>query len=248
MPPPQKQFICNLFGMPECSFPDSYLGVPIFPGRVKKAQVWHVVDRLQETLAGWKGSLLSFQARLCLIKSVLFSIPIYNMAIYKWPKSVINSCERIMRNFLWSGDPAKSKLITKAWHKICCPKDEGGLGLVRLETLNRALLSKLMWGIYSSKNSWAKFLLAKFRYKKGGWITYYKQSSIWGGLQWAISSMEGNLGWIIGDGKSISIWLDTWCSLEPISNMVTIDGNLFDLGEKALILRICLPLPWETIT
>ncbi|OVA08054.1 Reverse transcriptase zinc-binding domain [Macleaya cordata] len=31
-----------------------------------------------------------------------------------------------MRNFLWTGDPANKKRITKAWHKICCPKDEGG--------------------------------------------------------------------------------------------------------------------------
>ncbi|OVA04287.1 hypothetical protein BVC80_1629g8 [Macleaya cordata] len=65
-----------------------------------------------------------------------------------------NSCEleRIMRNFLWTGDPARKKLITKAWHKLCCPKDEGGLGLTRLEYINRALLLKLVWRITSHKD------------------------------------------------------------------------------------------------
>ncbi|OVA06545.1 Ribonuclease H domain [Macleaya cordata] len=112
------------------------------------------------------------------------------------------------------------------------PKAEGGLGLVRLEILNKALLSKLMWRIYTSKENWAKFLRAKFQSRCGNWINYYKQSSIWGGLRWAISNMKDHLGWIIGDGKSINLWSDTWCSTVPIADMIDLDSNILHLKGK----------------
>ncbi|OVA17071.1 Ribonuclease H domain [Macleaya cordata] len=156
------------------------------------------------------------------------SIPIYNMAIYKWPKAVIWACERIMRNFLWTGDPASKKLITKAWHKLCCPKDEGGLGLTKLENINRALLLKLVWRITSHKDHWASFLKAKFQSRTSNWISYYKQSSILGSLKWAIQGMEKKFGWIVGDGKDISLWHDAWCSTEPIADLISNNGSSFD--------------------
>ncbi|OVA01560.1 Reverse transcriptase zinc-binding domain [Macleaya cordata] len=144
------------------------------------------------------------------------------------PKAVIWACERIMRNFLWTGDPASKKLITKAWHKLCCPKDEGGLGLTRLENINRALLLKLVWRITSHKDHWASFLKAKFQSRIGNWISYYKQSSIWGGLKWAIQGMEKNFGWIVGDGNDISLLHDAWCSTEPIADLISNNGSSFD--------------------
>ncbi|OVA06632.1 hypothetical protein BVC80_7499g3 [Macleaya cordata] len=101
-----------------------------------------------------------------------------------------------MRNFLWTGDHLIKKLVTKAWTKVCCPKGEGGLGLVRLEIINKALLSKLMWRILSSKDLWARFIRAKFSSRNGEWIQYYKPSSIWGGLLWAYNNMKEHLTWI----------------------------------------------------
>ncbi|XP_026435162.1 uncharacterized protein LOC113332877 [Papaver somniferum] len=37
------------------------------------------------------------------------------MSVYKSPKSVIKECEKIIRNFSWSGDPAVKKLVTVKW-------------------------------------------------------------------------------------------------------------------------------------
>ena len=41
--------------------------------------------------------------RICLIKSVLSSIPLFYMSLYKMPFVVINEIVRIHRNFLWGG-------------------------------------------------------------------------------------------------------------------------------------------------
>ncbi|XP_026442769.1 uncharacterized protein LOC113342427 [Papaver somniferum] len=107
-------------------FPDKYLGEILNQGRVKSHQVWGIVEMMQKMLAGWMGKLLAFSPRLTLVKFVLFSMPIYNMSVYKWPKNVIQACERIIRNFLWSGDPSVKKLVTVKWDEVNSPIAEGG--------------------------------------------------------------------------------------------------------------------------
>ncbi|KAF6158195.1 hypothetical protein GIB67_014989 [Kingdonia uniflora] len=65
------------------------------------------IDNIRSRASGWSGKLLFFQSRVVLVKSILTILPIYNMAIYKWPIAAVKDGERIIRNFLWSGDPAK---------------------------------------------------------------------------------------------------------------------------------------------
>ncbi|XP_026416790.1 uncharacterized protein LOC113312247 [Papaver somniferum] len=114
----KKHQIGERINMEITKFPDKYLGIIIAPGRVKSSMVWHLVEIFQSKLAAWKGRLFSFQDRLVLIKSVLCSVPLYNMAIYRWPTSVIKICEKIMRNFLWSGDSEVRKFKTLSWKKM----------------------------------------------------------------------------------------------------------------------------------
>ncbi|XP_026458492.1 uncharacterized protein LOC113359008 [Papaver somniferum] len=192
------------------SFPDKYLGVIIHSGRIKTATVWPMVEMMQDYLAVWKGKLLSFHDRLVLIKFVLSSIPIYNMAVYKWPCSVIKECEKIMRNFLWSGDGETRKFTTISWKRVCTPFDEGGLGIRRLSDLNKALLMNMMWNLLNSKEEWAMFFAVKFKDKNGQWISQWKLSSMCPGLKWAWKSLKTNIRWIIGTGHHISVWFDTW--------------------------------------
>ncbi|XP_026377791.1 uncharacterized protein LOC113272102 [Papaver somniferum] len=104
-----------------------YLGVILNPGRVKEHQVWGSVEMMQEMLASWRGTLLAFPSRLTLVKFVLCRYPIFTISVYKWLKVVIKECERIIRNFLWTGDPAEKKLITVKWEEVNAPISEGGL-------------------------------------------------------------------------------------------------------------------------
>ncbi|KAF6156533.1 hypothetical protein GIB67_011334 [Kingdonia uniflora] len=97
------------------SLPERYLVIPLVQGRVSKATVAPLIDRIRSRATGWSGKMLSFQSRVILIQSILTSLPIFNMAIYKWPMAAIKEGEIIIRNFLWSGDPAKKKLLTVKW-------------------------------------------------------------------------------------------------------------------------------------
>ncbi|KAL5674200.1 hypothetical protein ACJX0J_018506 [Zea mays] len=44
--------------------------------------------------------------------------------------------------FFWQGDENKKKYRLAKWSILCQPKDQGGIGILDLNTMNRALLSK----------------------------------------------------------------------------------------------------------
>ncbi|XP_026451584.1 uncharacterized protein LOC113351891 [Papaver somniferum] len=92
--PLRKDQISNMMQMELTTFPDKYLGVILKPVRVNGAIVCPMVEMMQKQLSSWKGKLLSFHDRLILIKSDLSSIPVYNMVVHRWPKSVIKVCEK----------------------------------------------------------------------------------------------------------------------------------------------------------
>ncbi|XP_026419460.1 uncharacterized protein LOC113315387 [Papaver somniferum] len=133
--------IANYLGMERALFPDKYMGIQLKPGIVRHIHVRQVVEKIMDKLAGWKGKLLSFQARLVLIRSVIASYVIHSMAIYKWPCNIIKQVERAIRNFLWSGE--KRKFFTVLFDNLCCSRREGGLGLRRLVYVNKDMLMKL---------------------------------------------------------------------------------------------------------
>ena len=65
--------------------PIKYLGLPLGanPGR---KQVWQsVVDRFKKKLSGWKCRMLSYAGRVTLIKSILSSLLIFYMSLFKIP-------------------------------------------------------------------------------------------------------------------------------------------------------------------
>lgn len=98
------QNIINLLGFEFGTTPFNYLGVPIFKGRPKVIYLQPIADKVKAKLAAWKASLLSIAGRVQLIKSVIFSMLTYSMAIYSWPISLLKTIQKWIRNFLWSGE------------------------------------------------------------------------------------------------------------------------------------------------
>ncbi|KAF6175825.1 hypothetical protein GIB67_003313 [Kingdonia uniflora] len=111
------------------------------------------------------------------------------MAIYKWPNATIQEGERIIRNFLWSGDPDKQKFVTIKWNKVYKHPSEGGIGIHGLRDINLSMLMKLGWGFLNIHDPWETFLRAKFLTREGLLIPYNKHSSIGNGLKEAIAAI-----------------------------------------------------------
>nr|GFC78092.1 RNA-directed DNA polymerase, eukaryota [Tanacetum cinerariifolium] len=96
--------------------PFKYLGVMV-GGNSLTIKSWDdTIGKLKARLSNWKLKTLSIGGRLTLLKSVLGSAPIYNMSLYKVPKSVLHLMESIRRNF-FTGIQGDERKIT--WVKWC---------------------------------------------------------------------------------------------------------------------------------
>ncbi|GKA88515.1 ubiquitin-activating enzyme E1 1-like protein isoform X2, partial [Tanacetum coccineum] len=96
-----------------------------------------------------------------LLKIVLGSTPIYNMSIFKVPKTVLNKMENLRRNFFNGIQEGDRKITWVKWHTVLATKKFGGLGVSSFFALNRGLLAKWVWRFLSQDNSlWCQLISA----------------------------------------------------------------------------------------
>ncbi|XP_026454120.1 uncharacterized protein LOC113355467 [Papaver somniferum] len=224
----RRATISGFLGMNVVTFPDRYVGVKVMSGDVKYHHVSNVVEKIKDQLSSWKGRMLSFQVRVVLVKSVIVSYSIHNMAVYKWPRKFIHQCEVAIRNFVWSGDSQVSISFMVAYNKVYAPYNEDGLGITQMRVMNKAILMKLCWNICSSKKAWAGYLRAKF-FKKSGQLVGYRKSSIFPGFKWVYNEVNVNTKVLSGDGRATSLYFDSWCEETCIVNAIgpeNLDHNL----------------------
>jgi hypothetical protein len=105
-----------------------------------------------------------------LIKLMLASIPVYYMSTVLFSKNFVRKITTIIRKFWWAGvqDNPTSPIAYRSWDDICQPKENGGLRIrdlytvnglrIRdLYTVNKSLLTQAAWNIatqlYSKPNA-----------------------------------------------------------------------------------------------
>jgi hypothetical protein len=121
------------------------------------------VEKVKGRLAGWKAKQLSLAGRITVAKSVIQAIPIYPMMSMPIPKSCLKEIEKVQRAFIRGDTDDKRKSHMVGWDIITQPKDCGGHGLKKLETMNKACLMKLGWSLMSNEYSlWGQVLLGKY--------------------------------------------------------------------------------------
>ena len=110
-------------------------------------------------------------------------MPIYLLSLFRMPKSVKNILEKMQRDFLWGGGNIVRKIHLVSWNSVSQGKEKGGLGIRRLDLLNRALLGKWVWRFAVEDNSiWRSFINTKYGSQNGGWFTPYPRGSYGVGL------------------------------------------------------------------
>ena len=85
----------------------------------------------------WTTKRLSYAGRAQLFKTVLFGVQAYWAQLFIIPAKIIKLIEGLCRSYLWSGVGYVTKKALIAWDKVCCPKYEGGLGLINMKIWNR---------------------------------------------------------------------------------------------------------------
>ena len=128
-------------------------------------------DKFRNRLASWKSSYISKGGRLMLIRSMLSSLPIYFLSLFKMPKSVGSRLEKIQRQFLWGRGSLEKKSHLINWIIFCTMKKKGGLCQRRFSNLNKAMLCKWCWHFANGRNSlWRKVISIKFGKGTGGLV------------------------------------------------------------------------------
>jgi hypothetical protein len=84
------------------SFPFKYFRVPLHYEKLRREDIQPIVDKIIKRVAGWKGKLSSYGARLTLLRACLASIPIYLLYVIKFPKWAIKAINTQMANFFWN--------------------------------------------------------------------------------------------------------------------------------------------------
>lgn len=88
----------NLLGIPICSNP-------------RRINTWKpLVEKIKLRLSSWKANFISQGWRLTLVKSVLGSLPIFFLYLFKEPASIWKEIERIHRDFFWGGTQEGRKI------------------------------------------------------------------------------------------------------------------------------------------
>nr|GEY54261.1 RNA-directed DNA polymerase, eukaryota [Tanacetum cinerariifolium] len=107
----------------------NYLGVKV--GRnMSRITSWDdVISKVSSRLSKWKLKLISIGGRLSLLKSVLTSIPLYHMSIFKVSIGVLNHLESIHQNFFYGVDGSDRKLAWIGWNMVLTLQKNGGLGV-----------------------------------------------------------------------------------------------------------------------
>ncbi|GJW52275.1 RNA-directed DNA polymerase, eukaryota, reverse transcriptase zinc-binding domain protein [Tanacetum coccineum] len=169
--------------------PFSYLGSKV-GGIMSRIRSWNeIVDSMIVRLSKWKMKILSIGGRLTLLKSVLGSMPIYHMSIFKVPMKVLQRMESIRCHFFNGADLGGKKSMWVKWKNVLASKEKGGLGVSSLYALNRALMFKWVWRFITQR------------------------TSLWTGV---IKAIHGDDGKIDKSSKAAfsSIWLDIVYEME----------------------------------
>nr|GEZ78521.1 RNA-directed DNA polymerase, eukaryota, reverse transcriptase zinc-binding domain protein [Tanacetum cinerariifolium] len=120
-----------------------------------------VVEKVKIRLSKWKMKTLSIGGRLTLLKSVLGSIPIFHMSIFRFPSRVLQILESIRGRFFNGHEIGSKKVSWVKWNNVLTDKKCGGLGVSSLYVLNRGLMIKWLWKFFVHKDSiWTKVITA----------------------------------------------------------------------------------------
>ncbi|GJU35246.1 RNA-directed DNA polymerase, eukaryota [Tanacetum coccineum] len=140
-----------------------------------------------------KLKMLSIGGRLTLVKSVLGSMPIFHMSMFKVPSGILRILESIRCHFFNGHDMSSKKVSWVQWNKVLAPKDKGGLGLSRL----------FLWG-----GDGRSIGVVSNNGTKSVWMNIVSEINVLS--KKGINLMEF-LRIKLGNGESTLFWEDSWC-------------------------------------
>jgi len=196
--------MASILGCSVSSFPQTYLGLPLSPYKLRVADYKPLLDSFDRYLCGWKAKLLSYGGRLVLVNAVLGGLAIYFMSSHLLPKTVVDKLDARRRAFLWTGDDkCNGSHCLLNWERVCTSKACGGLGVKNLEDQNHCLLLKFVHKLHEpSLLPWKHWYLNHTSSMDGSFLNRLIAVEL--PRYRALTSVQ------IGNGQLTSFWHDKW--------------------------------------
>ena len=116
------------------TLPFTYLVLPLGLTKPKVIDFLPLVTKCERRLA-YTSAFLSQAGRLEITNSIFTSFPMFFMSTFRLHKIVIKQVDNYRKHSLWRGADIHDRKPSKvAWELVCLPKDEGGLGVLNLQT------------------------------------------------------------------------------------------------------------------
>ncbi|KAJ9539210.1 hypothetical protein OSB04_031943 [Centaurea solstitialis] len=222
--PDEQHAILNCLEFSKGCFPIRYLGVPLSPIYLKISDYGPLVLKVRNRIHNWKSKFLSYAGRKQLISSVLQSLQLYWMGVFLLPSVVVHELEALFRDFLWAHGSSSRGRCKVAWTDVCKPKECGGLGLRRMTTWNRALVSRNLWDIIANRDTmWTNWIKRYYIQSLGFWSCTKKPKWSWvfRKMMDLRDMVRRFVHWQVGNGLDIHAWEDHWLPCGPLARLVS---------------------------
>jgi hypothetical protein len=84
------------------------------------------------------------------------------MSFFEIAKGVIKKLDYFQSQSLWQCDEYKRKYYLAKWDILCHTKDQGGLGIHKMEIKNTTFLSKWLYRLLKAYDTWQQMLGNKY--------------------------------------------------------------------------------------
>jgi hypothetical protein len=202
--PGKMEILSRTFNCQTGSMPFTYLGLPLGLSKPRLQHFFPVIQRIEKRLS-CSSNFLYQAGRLELVNTVFSSLPTFFMCMLKILVTTIKQIDIYMKHCFWRGNDTNSKkpplvvcnMITK-------PKDSGGLGVIRLETQNEALLLKYLHKFFNNHDlPWVNIIWNNY-YMSGRLPGHRRIDSFWWkSLLNLLHNFKGLAFPTIGNGRTI---------------------------------------------
>lgn len=77
-----------------------------------------------------------------MVQNILGNMGTFLFSLYKAPKKVLKTLERVRRDFFWGKKENENTIHWVKWSHAVLDKEAGGIGINSMENINKSLLAK----------------------------------------------------------------------------------------------------------
>ncbi|XP_020245111.1 uncharacterized protein LOC109823237 [Asparagus officinalis] len=176
-----KTEIKNFLGFSEGVIPFKYLGVTLICKRLTHVDCNPLLENISKQFQKWtRHSNLSYVGRILVIKSVILGVQNYWTSNFILPVKVVKRIDEVCRQFLLRKSENSFKTPLVSWDKVCCGKNQGGLGVYSASIWNLATAMRIMWYIHVNKKIlWVKWIHGNYLKHRDVWNFKAKRGDSW---------------------------------------------------------------------